>query len=168
MRSPIGRWSAIALAVALSGAAEYATAANDPTQHACSVLTRAEVRKHVPWADTMESIFPQEEEDRFANGSGCEYPSVRVQIMSTSPDQWKRWVDASKNPTVERVAGVGEEAYVRDNKGMFAELYAKSGQHLVSLQKSLKTGETTQTSKPRLIALAKAVVAKLPAKAGER
>jgi hypothetical protein len=140
---------------------QQAAAASDPTMHACSALTRAEVRKLMPWSDQMEKIFPQEEEDQFANGSGCEYPSVRVQIMSTTPDQWRRWIDTSKNPTVERVVGVGEEAYIRDNKGMFAELYAKSGSRLVSLQKSLKAGETTQASKPELIALAKALAAKL-------
>lgn len=165
MFSTIGRLFAIALAIALSGFAQHATAADDPTQHACSVLPRAEVRKHVPWDDRMESIFPKEEEDRMANGSGCEYPSVRVQVLSTSPDHWKRWVDTVKNPTVERVAGVGEEAYIRDNKGRFAEFYAKRGRYLVSLQKSLKDGETTQTSKSQLTALANAVLAKLPAKA---
>ncbi|HKU17463.1 MAG TPA: hypothetical protein VJQ52_23925 [Steroidobacteraceae bacterium] len=138
-----------------------ATAANDPPLHACSVLTRAEVRKFVPWSDQIEGIFPQAEEDQFPNGSGCEYPSVRVQVMSTSPEQWKRWVETSKNPTVERIAGVGEEAYIRDNQGRFAELYAKSGSRLVSLQKNLNNGETTQASKPQLIALAKAVLAKL-------
>jgi hypothetical protein len=152
---------AIVLPVVLYVFSQQATAAEDPTQHACSVLTRAEVRKLVPWSDQMEGIFPQEEEDQFANGSGCEYPSVRLQIMSTSPDQWRRWVETSKNPTVERVAGVGEEAYIRDNKGLFAELYAKSGPYLISLQKNLKAGETTQASKPQLIALAKAIVAKL-------
>lgn len=166
MRSPIDRLSAIALAIALSGFAQHVTAADDPTQHACSVLTRAEVRKHVPWPDQMESL--KEEEDRTANGSGCEYPSVRVQVMSTSPDHWKRWVDAVRNPTVERVAGVGEEAYIRNNKGRFAEFYAKSGGYLVSLQKSLKAGETMQTSKPELTALAPAILAKLPAKVSER
>jgi hypothetical protein len=152
---------ALMLAVSCCVYSQQATAAEDPTKHACSVLTRAEVRTHVPWPDQMERIFPQEEEDQFANGSGCEYPSVRVQVMATSPDQWRRWVDAAKNPTVERVAGIGEEAYIRDNKGMFAELYAKSGSRLVSLQKSLKAGETTQASKPELIALAKALAAKL-------
>jgi hypothetical protein len=153
--------SRIALAITLSGLSLQATAADDASIHACSVLTRAEVRQHVPWPDQMERIFPQAEEDRFANGSGCEYPSIRVQVMSTTPDQWQRWVDTSKNATVERIAGVGEEAYIRDNKGLFAELYAKSGSHLVSLQKNLGNGETTQASKPQLIALAKALVAKL-------
>ena len=165
MGSLIGRLSAITLAIVMSGFGQHATAADDPTLHACSVLTRAEVRKHVPWDDQMESIFPKEEEDRTASGSGCEYPSVRVQVMTTSPDHWKRWVDTVRNPTVERVAGVGDEAYIRDNKGRFAEFYAKRGGHLVSLQKSLKAGETMQTSKPQLAALAKAVLAKLPAKA---
>ena len=151
----------IGLLCALWVFSQQAVAASDPPMHACSVLTRAEVRKVMPWSDQMEKIFPREEEDQFANGSGCEYPSVRVQIMSTSPDQWKRWLEASKNPTVERVAGIGEEAYIRDNKGMFAELYAKSGSRLISLQKNLKAGETTQASKPELIALAKALAAKL-------
>jgi len=149
------------LIVSLCVFSQLAAAANDSAMHACSVLTRAEVRKHVPWSDQMERIFPQEEEDQFANGSGCEYPSIRVQVMSSSPEQWQRWVDASKNPTVERLAGIGEEAYIRDNKGLFAELYAKSGSRVVSLQKNLQPGETLQASKPQLIALAKAVVAKL-------
>ena len=161
MHFTIGPLYAIPLAISLYVFSQHATAASDPTMHACSVLTRAEVRKIMPWSDQMERIFPNEEEDQFANGSGCEYPSVRVQIMSTSPDQWQRWVDTSKNPSVERVAGVGEEAYIRDNKGMFAELYAKSGPYLVSLQKSLKPGETTQASKAQLIALGQALVAKL-------
>jgi hypothetical protein len=153
--------SIVVLALSLSCLSLQATAADDVTMHACSVLTRAEVRKHVPWPDQMERIFPQAEEDQFANGSGCEYPSVRVQVMSTTPDQWQRWVETSKNATVERIAGVGDEAYIRDNKGLFAELYAKRGSHLVSLQKNLGNGETTQASKPQLIALAKALVAKL-------
>jgi hypothetical protein len=149
------------IALALTSLSLQAIAADDPTMHACSLLTRAEVRQHIQWSDQMERIFPQAEEDRFANGSGCEYPSVRLQIMSTSADGWKRWVETSKNATVERVAGIGDEAYIRDNKGLFAELYAKSGSHLISLQKNLGNGETTQTSKPQLIALAKALAAKL-------
>jgi hypothetical protein len=161
MRLSVGMLSAIALLISFRGFAQQPNATKDPTMHACSVLPRAEVRKLVPWSDHMERIFPQEEEDRFANGSGCEYPSVRVQVMTTSKEHWKRWVDTSKNPTVERVAGIGEEAYIRDNKGMFAELYAKSGSHLVSLQKNLKVGETTQASKPQLVALGKALAAKL-------
>jgi hypothetical protein len=161
MRTPQALLSAIALVVSLCGLPLEATASNDPTKHACSLLTRAEVRKLVSWADQMEKIFPNEEEDQFANGSGCEYPSIRVQVMSTSPDHFKRWIDASKNPTLERIAGLGDEAYIRDNKGMFAELFAKNGSHLVSLQKHLNAGETTQSTKPQLIALAKALLAKL-------
>jgi len=152
---------AIVLAISFGVFSQQATASEDPTKHACSVLPRAEVRKHVPWPDQMEQIFPQEQEDQFANGSGCEYPSVRVQVMSTTPEQWRRWIETSKNPTVERVAGVGDEAYIRDNKGRFAEFYAKSGAHLVSLQKNLNPGETTQATKPQLVALAKALVEKL-------
>jgi hypothetical protein len=101
------------------------------------------------------------EEDHFANGSGCEYPVIRIQIMSASASQWKSWVDASKNPTVERIAGLGEEAYIRNNKNLFAELYAKVGSHVISLQKNLGTDETMQATKPQLIALAKAVAGML-------
>ena len=168
MRNTVRRLSAIAIAVSSSGLWQQAAAADDPARHACSVLSRAEVRKLVPWSDVSERIFPQEEEDQFANGSGCEYPSIRVQIMSTSPDHWKRWVEASKNPTVERIAGVGEEAYIRDNKGLFAEFYAKAGPHLISLQYNLGTDQTTQATKPQLTALAKALVAKLRSGAGAR
>jgi hypothetical protein len=76
----------------------------------------------------------------------------------TSPDHWKRWVESLKEP--DGRARRRGSLHPRQRRPV-AEFYAKSGSHLVSLQKSLSNGETTQSSEPQLIALATAVMAKL-------
>ena len=43
----------------------------------------------------------------------------------------------------------------------YAELYARVGPHLLTVQLNIPTGKTFETSKPSLIALAKAFAAKL-------
>jgi len=129
---------------------------------ACSLLTKEEVKKFAPWPPHVDQTPIQE--DALANGSGCNYPSVYIQVMSMSQDGWKRWLDGLKNKTMEPVAGVGDEAYMRDNNKRFAELCAKVGANVLTVQYNLKEedGETTQAVKPRVIALSKALAEKLP------
>jgi hypothetical protein len=96
-------------------------------------------------------------------GSGCSYPSVYIQVMSMPESGWKRWLDGLKDETLEPVSGIGDEAFIRDNKKRFAELCAKVGGQVITVQYDLdeNQGETTQSAKPRVIALAKALAAKL-------
>jgi len=66
-----------------------------------------------------------------------------------------------KDAKLEAVAGVGEAAWLRNNRNMFAELAAKVGPHLLTVQTSIDRGKTFETSKPQLLELGKAFAAKL-------
>jgi hypothetical protein len=128
---------------------------------ACSLLTVDEVKKFAHWAPHLDQLKPQEES--LANGSACNYPTVYIQVMSMTPDRWKGWVNGLKNPTLEPVPNVGDEAYIRDNNRLFTEFCARAGTNVLTVQYSLNDvkGETTQAVKPRIIELGKALVAKL-------
>jgi hypothetical protein len=166
---PLAERSWLALVAAATAAtaglslhdARAATGAQTQKVSACSLLTTAEVKQFAPWAPHLDQLKPQE--DLLANGSGCSYPTVYIQVMSMSESGWKRWLDGLKNETMEPVSGVGDEAYIRDNRKMFAELCAKVGAQVLTVQYSLNEdqGETTQSARPRVIALAKALAAKL-------
>ena len=148
---------AVIVAVPVGMLTQPANAAENVS--ACSLLTREEAKKLAPWPALFDQIKTQE--DTLANGSGCAYPNVQIQVMSMSQDAWKRWVAAFKNATLESVAGIGEEGYFRDNQQMWAEVIAKVGTQVVTIQLSPNAGETPQAAKPRAIALAKALAAKL-------
>jgi hypothetical protein len=142
--------------------AHAATGAQLQKVSACSLLTKEEVKKFAPWAPHLDQFEPEEE--ALANGSACNYPRVYIQVMSMSESGWKRWLDSfRKNETLEPVAGVGDEAYLRDNGRRFAELCAKVGTHVLTVQYSLNDhqGETTQAAKPQVVALSQALAAKL-------
>ena len=90
-------------------------------------------------------------------GSACEYPSVRVQVMiysQASVDNLK------KQPGLETVNDVGDEAYLHNNRNRYAELYVKVGPRALTLQASFEG--SIDTVKPGVISMAKALVAKLP------
>jgi hypothetical protein len=98
--------------------------------NACTVVPKEEVRKHLPWAAMLDQ-FPVEEEQLGASGSGCEFPSVRLQVLPFS----QATIDQAKRQGgLETVSGIGEEAYFHNNRNLFAELYVKSGRYLVTLQ----------------------------------
>jgi hypothetical protein len=122
----------------------------------CSLLTVAEVKKLAPW----EPMFDQMkiEEEGFGGGSSCNYPTATVQVMQFRQGT----IDAmGKDAVLEPVAGVGDAAWLRNNRNMFAELAAKVGPHLLTVQTSIDRGKTFETSKPQLLALGKAFAAKL-------
>jgi hypothetical protein len=65
----------------------------------------------------------------------------------------------------EAVPSVGEAAFLRANKAAasveFAELYARIGTHVLTIQMDVPAGKTTAAVKPGLVALAQAYAAKL-------
>ena len=125
--------------------------------NACSLLTREEVKKIVPWDPRLDQ-FDIEEEAIGTTGSGCEYPLVRIQVLSFSQGT----IDAArKRGKLESVAGVGDEAYFYENPAGYAELYAKVGTRLVTIQKSVRKDEKMDAAKPAVVALANALAAKL-------
>lgn len=149
-----------AASIVTTVAAAAATAQADVV-HACALLSKGEVKKIVPWQDFLDQI--PLEEDPIPGGSGCGYPSVYVQVMAMDQARWKRFVNDMKNPPMEAIPGVGDEAYLRDNKGNFAEFVAKVGGQVLTIQRSLNpmTGMTMDNAKPGVIELGKAFVAKL-------
>jgi hypothetical protein len=133
--------------------------------HACTVLPPSEVKRLTAQPDplNMYDKVPLEEQP-VGRGSSCSYPNVVVQI---DPFDWTT-IDSLrvKNPAqFEAVPGVGEAAYMRANKAAasleFAELYARIGTHVLTLQMDVPDGKTTASVKPSLVALAQAYAAKL-------
>jgi hypothetical protein len=133
--------------------------------HACALLTASEVKKLAALPDPLNlyATMPPQEEP-LGKGSSCNYPNLHVQI---DPFDWAT-IDGlrTKNATqFEAVPDVGDEAYLRANKPArsleFAELYARVGSHILTIQMDVPDGKTTASVKPGLVALAKAYAAKL-------
>lgn len=126
-----------------------------PVIPACSLMSKDEVKRHLPWRPLLDQ-FPVEEEALGTYGSACEYPSVRVQVMTfaqASVDELK------KKPGLEVVTGVGDEAYLLNNSNLYAELYVKVGRRMLTLQASFDG--SMDTVRPGVMSLARALVTKL-------
>lgn len=160
--------AALTLVVTLSatGQAQSRGRANASASiRACTVLPASEVKRLAALPDPLNLFekMPPEEEP-VGRGSSCNYPNVHVQI---DPFDWST-IDSlrAKTPAqFEAVPGVGEAAYLRANKPAasleFAELYARIGTHVLTLQMDVPNGKTTAAVKPGLVALAQAYAAKL-------
>jgi len=132
--------------------------------HACALLSAIEVKKLIGLADPLnlyEKMPP--EEQPIGKGTSCNYPSAHVQI---DPFDWST-IDSLRGKNAaqfEAVPGVGDAAFLRANKMRaveFAELYARAGTHILTIQLDVPEGSSTAAVKPGLVALAKAYAAKL-------
>lgn len=121
---------------------------------ACSLLTKAEVKKHLPWNAPADGLEP-EEEAVGTTGTACEYPSVRIQIMGRAPND-----DYPIKNGFEPVTGLGRPAFIRHSKNLFAEFWVRTEQHTLMLQAS--TDGDLEAVKPGVVSLAKALMAKIP------
>ena len=127
----------------------------------CSLVSVAEVKKLVPWAPQLDQFAKAEEEPLGTYGSSCNYPTVFVQVMAFSQGT----IDAAKKAGAqEAVAGVGDEAYVRNNRDRYAELITRVGPHLLTVQLSVGTGKTFEGEKSNLIEVSKLFVTRLRGK----
>jgi hypothetical protein len=130
----------------------------------CALMPASEVKKLIGLPDPL-NLYQQmpPEEEPIGKGSSCNYPSVHVQI---DPFAWAT-IDSlrMKNPAeFEAISGVGDAAFMRANKKRsveFAELYARVGTHILTIQLDVPDGSSTAAVKPGLVALAKAYAAKL-------
>jgi hypothetical protein len=122
---------------------------------ACSLLPKAEVRKHLPWNDIVNGMAPEEEAVGTA-GSSCNYPSVFIQVFPVG-----RLVrgQPSTEPGWQAVAGLGDEAWFRPNGTNYAELYVKTATHTVTIQ-AIANGNV-EAVRPGAVSLAKALLAAL-------
>jgi len=74
----------------------------------------------------------------------------------------KQTMDAArKTGKFEPVSGVGDEAYLRNNANRYAELIARTGPHLLTLQLSIDEKRPFEAAKPALLELGRTFVAKL-------
>jgi hypothetical protein len=122
---------------------------------ACSLLPKAEVRKHLPWHDIVDGMAP-EEEPVGAAGSSCNYPSVFIQVFPVG-----RLVrgQPSTAPGWQPIAGIGDEAWFRPNRTYYAELYVKTATHTLTIQAN--ADGNVEAVKPGTVSLARALLARL-------
>ena len=121
----------------------------------CKLISKQDVKKHLPWIDALDQM-PIEEEAVGTSGSSCNYPTVHVQVLPFS----RGFIDAArKSGAVETVSGVGDEAYFRNNKNRYAELFVKVGSRILTLQADVDDG--IEAVKPHVIELARLYITKL-------
>jgi hypothetical protein len=146
---------AVAIACAVSAIATQAA----PAPGACSLFTKDEAKNFSDAAKFFDLIPPQE--DKVGNGSSCSYADFIIQV---DPFPFAT-IDAERKKPGERfeaVPGVGDLAYAHENTRIgAAELYFRVGQRVATVQLDIPMGQTYATTKPRLIALSRALAAKL-------
>ena len=155
----------VALCVALScltpGAAASQSGsgggkAGQPAVRACAVLTRDLV---APFTENKKilDLIPPEEEALGTSGTACEYGAVRLQLF---PGRGGKRTFSAKH--FQPISGAGEGGYFRNNRDLYAELMVWTGRHSLDLQVSVPSGRTPEAIKSEVVALANAIIAKLP------
>ncbi len=131
-------------------------AAGQPAVRACAVLTRDLV---APFTEnkTILDLIPPEEETLGTSGTACEYGAVRLQLFPGRGG--KRTVSAKD---LQPISGAGEGGFFRSNRDRYAELMVWTGKHSLDLQVSVPSGRTAEAIKLEVVALANAIIAKLP------
>ena len=100
------------------------------------------MKKHLPCRAMFDRMAP-EEEPIGATGSSCNYPSVDIQVLPFS----QGFMDSARKQSG------GPNGY--------AELYVKTGKHILTLQADVPPDGSIASVKPGVVSLAKALVAKL-------
>jgi hypothetical protein len=131
-------------------------AAGQPAVRACGVLTRDLV---VPFTENKKilDLIPPQEEALGTSGTACEYGAVRLQLFPGRGG--KRTVSAKD---LQPISGAGDGGYFRSNRDRYAELMVWTAKHSLDLQVSVPPGRTAEAIKPDVVALANAIIAKLP------
>ncbi len=153
------------LFVAISGITSHAAAshtrsggpgAGQPAVRACAVLTRDLVAPLTENKKILDLIPPQEEA-LGTSGTACEYGAVRLQLF---PGRGGKRTASAKD--LQPISGAGEGGYFRSNRDRYAELMVWTSKHSLDLQVSVPSGRTAEAIKPDVVALANAIIAKLP------
>ena len=121
----------------------------------CGLLPKAEVKKLIGATDAFDRVEPAEVPTK--TGSSCRYADLLVVVQEGAFDAVRK--NAAR---FEALSGVGQEAYLFDNPAGGVELFASvgPGRHL-TLSRRVDAASTAAASRPGVIALAKALVAKL-------
>jgi hypothetical protein len=153
-----------ALSVALSCITPHAAAfqarsggaAGQPAIRACTVLTRDLVAPFTENKTILDLLPPEESPLAAGSGTACKYGAVRLQLF---PGNVKRTMSAKD---LQPVSGAGDGGLFRNNRDRYAELTVWTSKYNVDLQVSVPSGRTAEAIKPDVIALANAILKKLP------
>ena len=133
-------------------------AAAKPFTGACAILTKDLLAKHSPAAKDSFKLFiniPPEEE-KAGNGTLCQYGDVMLQLdpfpVANFEKLFGKWTP---------VAGLGDKAYFRDNRGEWAELGVVAGGRMITIQMDVPTGKTAAAIQSNTVGLARDILAKL-------
>ena len=131
-------------------------APGQPAVRACAVLTRDLV---APFTENKKvlDLLPPEEEALGTTGTACTYGAVRLQLF---PGRGGKPTVSAKD--LQPISGAGEGGFFRSNRDRYAELMVWTSKHRVDLQVSVPSGRTAEAIKPDVLALANAILAKLP------
>jgi hypothetical protein len=149
---------AILLASALSLPASVAA----PPPDACALLTKAILTRVSP--ETAQRLadalaFPPEAGQVGTRGSTCDYGGVYLQIDPfAAPSRVEKEFARSGSA---RVAGLGDAAFYRDNRGRHGELYVRAGSRTLTIQMSIPPGRTAASIQPNAVELARLLLAEL-------
>lgn len=123
---------------------------------ACAVLTKDLVAPFTENKSVLDLIPPQEEA-LGTSGTACDYGAVRLQLFPGRGGQ--RTVSAKD---LQPISGAGDGGYFRSNRNRYAELMVWTSKHSLDLQVSVPSGSTAEAIGPDVVALANAIIAKLP------
>ena len=126
--------------------------------NACTILPREEVKKIFPC--NVDAIIDKDEEIKLAGGSACVYPSVQLYVDEYSAAKIEA---ARKHGPLTSIGGLGDEAFIQQKGKNWVELYVKVGRRFLHIEKDIFGSDTLESVKPSMIALARAVIVKLPA-----
>lgn len=131
-------------------------AGQPPAVRACAVLTRDLV---APFTENKKvlDLIPPSEEALGTSGTACTYGAVRLQLF---PGRGGKPTVSAKG--LQPITGAGEGGFFRNNRDHYAELMVWTSKHRVDLQVSVPSGRTADAIKPDVVALARAILAKLP------
>ena len=122
--------------------------------NACTLLPREEVKKIFPWKGDLE----KETEMALGGGSACVYPSVQIYVDKYSAAKIEA---ARKDGELIPAPGIGDEAFLQQKGKYWAELYIRVGDRLLLIEKDIPADGTFESVKSPMLALAKALIAKL-------
>lgn len=126
-----------------------------PVVKACSLLPKADVKKLVGATDAFDGVEPKEAPTK--SGSSCSYAGVYVQVgASTGPMKGMDGV-----PGMEAIPDLGEQAYLYNNPAGSVEISIKAGSRQLVVSRLVEAPGNFTSVRPGLLALAKALVAKL-------
>lgn len=123
---------------------------------ACAVLTKDLV---APFTENKKilDLLPPSEEELGTSGTACDYGGVRLQLF---PGRGGKPTVSAKG--LQPVSGAGDGGLFRSNRDRYAELMVWTSKYRVDLQVSVPAGGTAEAIKPDVLALANAILKKLP------